>query len=409
MIRRSLPSFARSHAVTLTLALAMMAGTAAAQPASPTPAPSTPPSEKPEPEPVRATTHWNLGKKDRLAIDGHDPVAYFTEGGGKPAKGTSSITLDHKGAVYRFVNAENKKKFEENPAKYEPAYGGWCAWAMLDGEKVEVDPESFIVKDGRLFLFYDGFLADTRAKWLKGEHASEAAKADVKWRGVSGESPRKGGGTMRAALDAKASELAKAVPAEAMAVFDKGIKDIEATGVVKTALKVGDMAPAFEVASSGGTMVSLKSMLEKGPVVLTWYRGGWCPFCDVQLREYQESLPKIQEAGGRLVALSPEAPTYVATTTKKAGATFEVMTDEENKVAKMFGVAYKVPEPVGGMLEKGVGLSKVNGTESGELPLAATYVIDTSGRIAYAYVDADYRTRAEPEAIIEALNGLKAR
>jgi peroxiredoxin/YHS domain-containing protein len=376
--------------------------TPSSSPAATTPAAKT--------EPIRATSHWNLGSKDRLAIAGYDPVAYFPEGGGKPKEGSASITLDHNGAVYRFASAESKAKFEENPAKYEPAYGGWCAWAMLDGEKVEVDPDSFIVKDGRLFLFYDGFFADTRAKWSKNNHVQQAAKADVKWRSISGEMARHGGmpRTMAQAMKAKGDELAKGMPKEALATFDEGIRAIEATGVTKTALKVGDMAPDFELADAKGKTASLKAMLKDGPVVLTWYRGGWCPFCDVQLRGYQEMLPEMQEAGGRLVALSPEGSTYAAATSKKASLAFDAMTDQDNAVAKKFGIAYKVPEPVAGMLEQGVQLSKVNGTASGELPLAATYVIDTSGRIAYAYVSADYRTRAEPTEIVAALRGLNA-
>jgi peroxiredoxin/YHS domain-containing protein len=401
----------KKHTTVVTVALILSSFGAAASiaqsGAAPTPAAPSPAAPA---EPKRATEQWNIGKKDRLAIAGFDPVAYFPEGGGKAKEGSASITVDHKGAVYRFVNAENKKRFEENPGKYEPAYGGWCAWAMLDGEKVEVDPESFIVKDGRLMLFYDGFFADTRAKWSKNDHVQQAAKADVKWRTISGEMARHGGSakTMAQALTAKGQELAKGMPKEAMDTFAQGIKNIEATGVLNTALKVGDMAPDFEVASSGGKKASLKDMLAQGPVVLTWYRGGWCPFCDVQLRGYQEMLPEMEEAGGRLVALSPESAGYAAATSKKASLAFDVMTDADNAVAKKFGIAYKVPEPVAGMLEQGVQLSKVNASTAGELPLAATYVVDTSGRIAYAYVNADYRTRAEPTAIVEALRGLRA-
>jgi len=142
-----------------------------------------------EEEPVRTVEEWNLAEKTRLAISGYDPVAYFPEGGGAAVKGKPGIEFAYKGAVYRFASEANRERFKAEPRKYEPAYGGWCAWAMLDGEKVEVDPKSFIVRDSRLFLFFDGFFADTRAKWQRADHDAEEAKADARWKSISGEDP----------------------------------------------------------------------------------------------------------------------------------------------------------------------------------------------------------------------------
>jgi YHS domain-containing protein len=162
---------------------------AARQPAASAPA-------EPKSEPVRNIAVWNVEKtekaKDGLAIHGYDPVAYFPEGGGKAAKGDASITTSYKGVEYRFVSREHRDTFLANPARYEPAFGGWCAWAMLDGDKVDVDPESFLVTDNRLFLFYKGFWGDTKAKWSEKakDQASEAKQADGKWKDLSGEAPR---------------------------------------------------------------------------------------------------------------------------------------------------------------------------------------------------------------------------
>ncbi len=143
------------------------------------------------PSPVRAIEHYDLNKKkDNLAIDGYDPVAYFKEGGGEATKGKKSIRATYKQVTYYFANEMNKKRFEENHAKYEPAYGGWCAWAMTTGEKTEINPKTFIVKNDRLYLFYNGFFGNTKKDWEKGDHDSLSDKSDAQWNTISGESPR---------------------------------------------------------------------------------------------------------------------------------------------------------------------------------------------------------------------------
>jgi len=113
--------------------------------------------------PNRNISEWDIPARSRLAIDCYDPVAYFPEGGGTPLRGKSNLQYEYGGVRYQFATAENLRRFKNNPARYEPAHGGWCSWAMIDGEKTEANPESFIVKDDRLFLFYDGAWGDTRA------------------------------------------------------------------------------------------------------------------------------------------------------------------------------------------------------------------------------------------------------
>lgn len=353
----------------------------------------------PQPEAVRAVSQWNVGS-DRLGIQGYDPVAYFPEGGGKAAKGSPSITHEHAGVTYRFVNEANRQAFRANPGRYEPAHGGWCSWAMREGDKVEVDPTSFLVQDGRLFLFYKGFLADTRSKWLKGDHAAEAKAADERWRALSGEPPRNGGapaaaGALGTKLDQLQRDIQARVPADRLAVYERGIAEVTASGVAARALQEGARAPMFELPDARGRMTSLASMLEKGPVVLTWYRGGWCPYCNLQLRTYQEALAGRTDA--TLVAISPQTPDSSLTTAEKNALTFPVLSDRGNQVARMYGLAYTIPA------ESRFDLTPYNGENSAEMPMAATYVIDRSGTIVYAFVNADYRSRAEPAAILEAL------
>lgn len=114
-----------------------------------------------------------------LAIQGYDPVAYFTQK--KAVKGSAATAFTYKNITYRFASAANLKAFQDSPERYEPQYGGWCAYAMgAAGEKVEVDPETFKVVDGKLFLFYHSFINNTLTKWNKDEPALHK-KADASW------------------------------------------------------------------------------------------------------------------------------------------------------------------------------------------------------------------------------------
>jgi YHS domain-containing protein len=125
----------------------------------------------------KRTTHFNLEKK--IAIQGYDPVAYFKEG--KPVKGEKEWTLTYEGVIYTFSSAVNKEYFSKNPLKYEPQFGGWCAYAMGNsGEKVEVNPETFKIIDGKLYLFYNAFFNNTLKSWNKDE-ANLKAKATSNW------------------------------------------------------------------------------------------------------------------------------------------------------------------------------------------------------------------------------------
>ncbi|MDX2130541.1 MAG: peroxiredoxin-like family protein [Planctomycetota bacterium] len=384
--RRSIASIALGAAL-----LAGVAGTPAiAQPSAPT----------------RTIDQWDVPKKGvRLAIDGYDPVSYFPEGGGKPLKGSAQFEHLHGGVTYRFSSAQTRQRFIADPARYEPAHGGWCSWAMIDGDKTEPNPKSFIVKDGRLFLFYDGLLGDTRANWLKGDHAAQLAKADVAWKKISGEEPRMPR-TLAQRLDERRAEFDRKAPVEMKERFEKGVRDVAGSGVLERALKVGSTAPDFTLKNAAGADVHLRDLLAKGPVVLTWYRGGWCPYCSIQLRAMQEVLPELTAAGAHVVALSPEKPDATAKTAESNLLGFTVLSDAGNQVGKRYGVVYELPPDLVQALKGVLDLPTINGTTEWELPIAATYVIDRDGRITYAFLDADYRKRAEPSEIIDAARQL---
>lgn len=126
----------------------------------------------------------NLMGED-VGLAGYDPVAYFPEGGGKPARGLINIAHQYEGVTYRFSSQENLNRFKQNPAKYLPAYGGWCAWAVAElGKRVDIDPKSFVIKDGKLYVFYRDPALDTRGLWQK-DVAGFVQKGDAKWRELS--------------------------------------------------------------------------------------------------------------------------------------------------------------------------------------------------------------------------------
>ncbi len=142
-------------------------------------------------EPRPSIAHYNLGEEG-LALAGYDPVAYFPEFGGKAKKGKKSIQVTHMGVTYHFASRSNLKAFQAKPARFEPAYGGWCAWAVAakEGGKAPVDPKSFTVEGDRLFLFYKGSGGDTRSAWKeKGGFQSLGGQADGNWTRMSGEKP----------------------------------------------------------------------------------------------------------------------------------------------------------------------------------------------------------------------------
>ena len=208
-------------------------------------------------------------------------------------------------------------------------------------------------------------------------------------------------------LKAKADEAVKRSP-EAAKVFADGIAEVAATCIDEFAPNVGDKAGLFELPDAGGRMLKLADLLKKGPVVLTWYHGGWSPYCNISLRGLVEAEPSIRQLGATLVAITPETPDYAEKTIKADALTYEVVSDAGNRVAHQYRIAYKVPEPVSARMKASkIDLAVRNGDTSAELPLPATYVIDQEGTIRWAFVDADYRKRAEPADVVEALRKLK--
>jgi peroxiredoxin len=189
-------------------------------------------------------------------------------------------------------------------------------------------------------------------------------------------------------------------------VLDRDAAAMGAEPPYSGALEVGAAAPDFALPDARGGQVSLADLLADGPLVLVFYRGAWCPYCNLQLSVFQGALADIREAGATLVAVSPQTPDQSLTLAEQHALEYAVLSDLGNVVAEQYGLVYRVAEPVTQTLgELGVSLSDYNGDESGTLPAATTFVIGQDGVIRFAAVSGDYRWRVGPEEVLAALRG----
>ena len=212
---------------------------------------------------------------------------------------------------------------------------------------------------------------------------------------------------LKAALDDKKAAFTATASEDVKTAYADGIRSVTERGILARAKQLGDAAPDFALTNAKGDTVRLSDYLKQGPVILTWYRGGWCPYCNLTLNALQQALPSFKAAEANLIALTPELPDKSLSTADKNALEFEVLSDIGNKVAREYGIVFKLTDAVAKMYEEKFGMSKYNGDDSNELPLAATYIINSEGKIIYAFLDADYRNRAEPSAITAILNEQK--
>ena len=198
-----------------------------------------------------------------------------------------------------------------------------------------------------------------------------------------------------------------ALPKESIAVMRDETQKLRKSRIVESAPLTGDELADFILPNHLGEKRSLAALRERGPVVVTFYRGGWCPYCNLELRAYQAVLPEIKAAGATLVAITPELPDASLSTAEKNELEFDVLTDVNADYARKLGLVFTLPETLRPIYEGlGIHVEQHNGEGQFDLPLAATFVVDTDRTIASAFVDADYTSRAEPSHVVEALQSL---
>jgi peroxiredoxin len=198
------------------------------------------------------------------------------------------------------------------------------------------------------------------------------------------------------------------IPGPTLSVMDAETEVLRASGLEDRALKPGRLAPDFMLPDPKGRLVRLHSLLSQGPVVLVFYRGGWCPYCNLHLRGFQRALPKLKKFGAQVVAVSPQLPDYSLTTQAKAQLTFPVLSDVGNKVASRFGVVFQLSEELQELYRRfGHPLDLFNGPDGEQhLPVPGTFLIDRKGRIRLTHVDADYTRQLDPDDVVTKLSRL---
>jgi peroxiredoxin len=188
-----------------------------------------------------------------------------------------------------------------------------------------------------------------------------------------------------------------------MAVMEKANKNL-AESIPEPGIKVGQKAPGFILNNAFGKPISLNAKLKEGPVVLVFYRGAWCPFCNMHLHVLQESLPELKKYGAQLITITPQTPDKSVEQFKEKGNPFEVLSDLNSNVMKDYNLYFELPADLVEVYKKhGLDVEAYNGTGRAVLPIPGSFVIDTDGIVRAMHADVDYKARMEPSAIVNAL------
>ena len=191
------------------------------------------------------------------------------------------------------------------------------------------------------------------------------------------------------------------VTPERVATMEQATASLRATGIEQAALALGATVPDVALTNALGEPVRLTALHAGKPTVVVFYRGGWCPYCNLELREWQRLLPELEAIGAQLIAISPQLPDSSLSTQEKNALVYPVLSDSSLAAATAFGVAFQMPPELVELYSKsGNDLPTINGNGQWVLPVPATFVFDSAGRVSYRHVEADYRLRAEPAQVL---------
>jgi peroxiredoxin len=212
--------------------------------------------------------------------------------------------------------------------------------------------------------------------------------------------------SLQAQLDEIRNRTRELLRPEHLAVTDRAIAELQESGLAKRILPAGATAPDFELPDANGKLVCSSELRARGRLVISFYRGRWCPYCVAQLEALQQAWPQIQARVASLIAVSPQTQRQTSFAAEQHHLKFPLLSDAGNQVARKFGLVYAIPDYLKQQYKRTfVNLPLCNGDESWELPLPATYVIEPDGKVLFAEAHADYTRRMEPEEILTVLAG----
>lgn len=208
--------------------------------------------------------------------------------------------------------------------------------------------------------------------------------------------------TLQAQLDEIRSRTRSLVPAAKVAITDRFIEHLRANGAAERALKPGDRAPEFELPDADGVPFRSADALQKGPLVVSFFRGRWCPYCVTELEALEHWMPEFRYAGAAVVAISPQDKRNTDFMREQHKPSFPLLIDAGNRIAREFGVVVSLTPEMRDLYRTiFINLPKVNGDDSWELPLPATFVIAPSGEIIFTFADPDFTLRAETASVLQ--------
>src|ERR1022692_3997674 len=229
----------------------------------------------------------------------------------------------------------------------------------------------------------------------------------MKWRSLEESSPALDTRPLRQIFAERKELIAKYVPPETQAIHARAVAQLKEKHFAANILPVGAKAPTFDLPDHDGRIVRSSDLVAKGKLVLCFIRGRWCPFCVGQMEAMNLVLPQIEQAGATLVAVSPQTVKQAFFMHDQHKLRFPLLSDGGNKVARQFGLTYRVPPLQEAVYRRAfVNLPFTNGDESWELPIPASYIIDRDGTVLYASANEDYTERPEPLAIVGALENI---
>ncbi|MBW4091670.1 MAG: AhpC/TSA family protein [Proteobacteria bacterium] len=210
---------------------------------------------------------------------------------------------------------------------------------------------------------------------------------------------------LRDQLEAKRRTMSE----EVRRAYEAMVTDLRRTGFLEQVLQVGDRFPDLVLPNAEGDLLAITTLLRRGPLVVTFFRGEWCPYCRLTLDALAEALPDFRAAGAALVAITPEAGGRALVVKRNHHAAFEVLSDVDCGVGLSCGVVFRAPDPYRLLLLKyGTDLAERHGNPAWFLPVPATFVVDRDGIIRWRFVTVDFTERAEPADILAALRALGA-